>query len=90
MDVDTVLAACSSSEPSTFSELCAGLGDSCPDKGDKSAWRDLFQTLDNCERDGLVDIDRVGGKLESVILTDAGADRVREKLDRRRGLLSVL
>jgi len=86
---DAILAAIGSTEPSTFNEFCRGLKD-CPTKGDTAGWREVFTTLDKLEREKLVKIERNGRSIESLILTDAGADRIREKLDNGRGLLASL
>lgn len=89
MHEDNILAAIGSTEPSSFSEFCSGLKD-CPTKGDKAGWREVFSTLDTLERSGFVVIGRNGRSIESLILTDAGADRIRAKLDNGRGLFASL
>lgn len=88
-DEDNILAAIGSTEPSTFNEFCRGLKD-CPPKGDTAGWREIFATLEWLEHQKLVVIERNGRSIESLILTDAGADRIRGKLDASRGLLSSL
>jgi hypothetical protein len=89
MNEDDVLAAIGSTEPSTFNEFCRALKD-CPVKGDTAGWREVFATLEWLEHQKLVVIERNGRSIESLILTDAGADRIRGKLDDGRGLLSSL
>ena len=89
MDEDNVLAAIGSTESSSFNEFCRSLKD-CPRKGDTAGWREVFATLEYLEHQGLVAIERDGRSIESLILTDAGADRIRAKLDEGRGLLSSL
>jgi hypothetical protein len=89
MDEDNILAAIGSTEPSSFNEFCSGLKD-CPAKGDREGWREVFATLEWLERQKLVVIERSGRSIESLILTDAGADRIREKMDKGRGLLEGL
>lgn len=94
IDVDTVLAAIPSAAPGDFNDLCRGLGADRP--GERSEWAALFRLLDDCERDGLVEIERIENpetkrmQIDSLQLTDAGADRVRAKLDQRRGLFQTL
>lgn len=68
--------ATSSTEPSTFSEYCRGLRD-CPERGDSAAWADLFKAISNGERLGLIEVERLNGKIETLILTEAGAAKVR-------------
>jgi len=82
---DDILAAIGSTEPSSFSEFCRELKD-CPVKGDTAAWRELFATLEWLEHQKLIVIERSGRSIESLILTEHGADRVRGKLDKTRGL----
>jgi hypothetical protein len=41
-------------------------------------------------QEGLVEIDRIGGKIDQLQLTTDGANRVRDKLDASRGLLSYI
>jgi hypothetical protein len=89
MDEDNILSAIGSTEPSTFSEFCRALKD-CPIKGDTAGWREVFATLEWLEHQKLVVIERSGRSIESLILTDAGADRIRAKLDEGRGLLEGL
>jgi len=88
MDTDTVLAAASSAEPSDFNELCRGLGGDCPQ--DRAEWATLFRTIEECERNGLMEVSRLDGRIDTVILTEAGAAQVRAKLDAKRGLFSSL
>jgi len=86
---DGILAAIGSTEPSTFNEFCRSLKD-CPAKGDTAAWRELFATLEWLEHQQLVRIERSGRSIESLILTDAGADRIRSKLDNTKGLFRLI
>lgn len=84
-DTDKILAAIGSTEATTFSEFCHAYAD-CPEKGEREAWRELFDALRELERDGLAEVERAGRNIQSLMLTDAGADRVRGKLDAGRGL----
>jgi hypothetical protein len=83
---DGILAAIGSTEPSSFSEFCRSLKD-CPAKGDTAAWRELFAALEWLEHQKLIVIERSGRSIESLILTEDGADRIRGRLDDARGLL---
>jgi hypothetical protein len=76
MEENAIMAAIGLTEPSTFNEFCRALRD-CPRKGDKDAWRELFATLEWLEHQGLVEIERNGRSIESLILTDSGASRIR-------------
>lgn len=62
----------------------------CPMKGDTAGWREVFATLEWLEHQRLVVIERSGRSIESLILTDAGADRIRANLDEERGLFASL
>lgn len=73
VEEDNILAAIGSTESSSFSEFCRSLKD-CPAKGDTAAWRELFATLEWLEHQKLVVIERKGRSIESLILTDAGAE----------------
>lgn len=77
-DEDNILAAIGSTEPSTFNEFCAGLKD-CPAKGDRDGWREVFAALEWLEHQKLVEIERNGRSIESLMLTEAGAERVRSR-----------
>lgn len=96
MTLDTVLAALTSTCPSSFGDLCNGLGPERPDKGDRDGWRVIFQLLDQAEAEGLVDISRARNPttgredVDTLQLTQEGADRVRSQLDGRRGLFGAL
>lgn len=76
-----------STEPATFSELCASLGGDCPE--DKDGWRELFARVKSLEQDGYVEVERTNGKLEGIQLSASGAAMIRDRLDRKRGLLSL-
>ena len=82
---ETILSAIGSTEETSFSEFCQALGDDIPDE--KAEWAKLFRTLRELERHGFVDITEAGGKVYSMILTEPGAARVRDKLDAKRDLL---
>lgn len=82
------LALLPSTEPFTFTELCAALGDDRP--REKSEWRALFVRLEGFESDGYVEVSRVAGKIDGVQLTESGAALIRDRNDRKRGLLSLL
>lgn len=78
MNTIEVLRAISSTEPSTFSEFCRGLS-ACPERGDKGAWAEVFDTLEAVETLGLIEIERDrSNRIETLILTDAGVARVKE------------
>lgn len=77
MNLKTLLAAISSSEPATFSEFCHALGGDCPERGDKEEWAELFVLINDAEALGLVDVERDGRNTESLQLTEAGASAVR-------------
>lgn len=78
MNTIEVLRAISSTEPSTFSEFCRGLSD-CPERGDREAWAEVFDTLEAVETLGLIEIERDrSNRIETLILTEAGAARVKE------------
>ena len=76
---DEILAAIPSTEAATFGEFLNGLPDT-PEKGDRAGWRDLFSQLRTLENAGLVEVQRAGpnGSIESLMLTEDGADRVRK------------
>jgi hypothetical protein len=90
LTIDAILSAIGSTEPSTFGEFCNALGDDCPASGDKNGWRAVLSFISLGERSGFITVDRVGGKIDSLLLTRQGADRVRSKLDAKRGLLGYL
>jgi DNA-binding transcriptional ArsR family regulator len=88
MTEDTILSAIGSTEPSDFNEFCRGLGADCPD--DREGWREVFNHLRILEQHGFIEVSRTGNKIDSMILTKAGANRIREKLDSRRGLFAEM
>lgn len=71
-----LLAAISSTEPCTFSEFLAGLPD-VPERGHSSEWAELFDQLRWAENAGLVEIERTGKSIESLLLTAEGVEAVR-------------
>lgn len=88
MTTDTILGAIGFTEPSSFGEFCGALGADCPEKGDRDAWRELFSTLNGLAAEGLVEIERDGRNIESIVLTEAGANYIRGKKDAARPLFS--
>jgi len=82
------LALIGSTEETSFNELCSALGDDCPHE--KSEWRDLFMKIERMERDGYIEVSRLNGRLEGLMLSESGASLIRERLDAKRGLLSIL
>ncbi len=77
-----ILTSIGSTEASTFREFCRELGDDKPD--DRTDWHILFKTLESLEECGLVEIERSGRDIDTLILTDLGAERARENLLRER------
>jgi hypothetical protein len=81
MDIGTLLKAIGSQEESTFGEICNALGDNRPGKGDRSGWKEFFDLVRRAESEGLIDTSKDGsGRLETAILTEAGAAKVRGML----------
>jgi hypothetical protein len=87
MDDDKVLAAIGSTEETSFNEFCQALADGCPDGRDE--WREMFARLRRLENEGLIEVSKLDGKIDGLILSEAGANRIRAKLDARRGLLTI-
>ena len=93
MTLDDVLAAIPSTASADFNEFCRGLKD-CPVAGERDGWREVFGLINDGKRRGWIGVGyedgREGGKIESLILTPAGAAHVRAQLDAKRGLLANL
>lgn len=81
------LSLIGSTEETTFNELCSALGDDCPDN--KYAWRDLFAHIRDLERQSYIEVTRTQGKIDGIQLTESGASLIRDRLDAKRGLLSL-
>jgi predicted transcriptional regulator len=71
-----MLSAIPSTEPASFNEFLRGYDDR-PERGDKSGWAELFTDLETLESQGLVEIERVNGRIDTLMLTVEGADVVR-------------
>lgn len=76
MKVGTLLSSIGSTEPSTFGEICQALGDDKP--SDRGEWREFFGLVDAAEKEGLIEVDKSDGKIESIILTEAGVAKLKE------------
>jgi hypothetical protein len=74
LDLDKVLSAIGTTESSDFNELCQGLGDDCPAKGDTAAWREDFALIRDGELLNLIKVEREGRSIKSLILTSAGTN----------------
>lgn len=84
-----VLAATGFCEPSSFAEFCQALGAECPEKGDTSAWRQVWCIVGGLADDGYLTVKKNGRLTESLQLTVAGRDYIRARLDNSRGLLGL-
>lgn len=78
--IEDILVAIPSTEPATFSEFLDALDGDAPAKGERDGWVQLFNWIRLGERSGLIEVDRSGdGRLiNSLVLTEVGAARVRE------------
>lgn len=80
-----------STEPMGFFDLCNELrktGD-CPLKGEKQEWAILFSKINSIERCGWVECTRSGKSIETLQLTDLGAEVVRSYADSKRELIQI-
>jgi hypothetical protein len=78
-----ILINISSQEPSTLNEVLRGLGDDAPERGQRHEWHIFFRQLESLEELGLVEITRLNGRVDTLQLTEIGAERAREALQER-------
>jgi len=78
MKLKILLQAIGSTEPSTFNEICRGLGDNCPERGDSQSWGQLFRMIEEAEVAQLITVSRTRGSLDSAILTEAGVAALKQ------------
>lgn len=90
IDVDAILAAVGTTKEINFYEFCKGLGVLCPLGGDKERWKSVLQTVDTAASAGFLIVEKKNGLIESLKLTEKGADHIRGKLDAQRGLFGFL
>jgi hypothetical protein len=90
MTLDDLLACIGSTESSDFNEICSTLRESDSLPVGKSGWAELFRLIERAEHEGLVEVSRIKGRIDCAQLTEAGADRIRAKMDARRGLLGYI
>lgn len=88
--IEAILKAIGTTEPINFAKFCHGLGDQCPEKGDTIRWSGIFSGLRNAEALGLILVTRIGKDIDTLRLTEAGADRIRARLDAARELFKFL
>ena len=79
MNIQTILEAVPSTECASFSEFCRALGSDCPERGERDDWAELFDCIKAAENLDLVEVERVNGKIDTLILTEAGVARVRSQ-----------
>ena len=77
-----------STEETSFNELISMLGDDKPQE--RSEWRTLFLRIERYEADGYLEVSRAQGRIDGMQLTESGAALIRDRLDKKRGLLSLL
>jgi hypothetical protein len=87
MEEITLLRAVGSQEPSTFNEFCRGLAGDIPTCTPE--WSALFRQVENCETEEWIEVSRHNGRIESLQLTQAGADKVRAHLDQSKPLFNL-
>jgi hypothetical protein len=90
MNEDTILSAIGSTEETTFHEFCSALAGDRPEQGDREGWREVFNHLRILEQHGFIKVERTQGKIDTLILTSAGANRIRSKMDAKRGLFAAM
>lgn len=66
-----ILKSVGSTEETTFNEFCQALQTDKP--SEKSQWRELFQAIDQMEKEELIEVERTNGKIDTLILTPSGA-----------------
>lgn len=72
-----ILEAIPSTEPATFGEFCRAYDD-CPEKGDREGWAEVFDKLNTLENLDLIEVERANDRIQTLILTDAGVQRLKE------------
>lgn len=72
-----ILRACPSTEPATFNEFLRGLANP-PMKGEREEWASLFRQIEYAESEGLIEVERTNGKIDSLILTQDGIGRLKK------------
>lgn len=78
MKLKDLLGAIGSTEESSFSEICQGLGDKCPEN--REEWGQFFRWIKEAEEEDLIVVSKTNGKIDSAILTDLGkAELNKEK-----------
>lgn len=77
MNIKTILQAIPSTEPASFREFCNALGSDCPERGEREDWAELFDCIREAEGNVLIEVERSGNSIETLILTEAGAATVR-------------
>lgn len=85
---EIILSAIGSTEASSFNEFCGALDRHCPEE--RSEWAQLFKAVRKLEAAGFIEITRDGKDIEGLQLTDAGANRIRDKKDAGRALLQAM
>jgi len=89
-DIDeAIMFAIGSTEPSTFDEFCTGLRMSNYLPFDRSGWGKLFGAVRLLESQRLITVTREHAgahHIQTLMLTEAGAAKVRDRLDSERGL----
>ena len=81
-----VLKAIGSTEETTFKEFCRALADDCPQN--TKEWAEMFKRIRMLEEGGMLKVFRTsGGSTDGFILTEQGANLIRDEMDAGRGLL---
>jgi hypothetical protein len=67
-----ILQSAGSTEPSSFNELLQAMGPDAPERDNKGDWRDFFLAVDRLKHLKLIEVGRIAGKIDSVMVTPEG------------------
>jgi len=70
-------------EPASLNEVLRGLGDDAPTRGERHEWYIFFKQIESLEELGLVEVTRLGNRIDTLQLTEIGSERAREALKER-------
>lgn len=85
---EKILKCIGSTEETTFKEFCQALETDCPHGSEE--WSVMFNKLRALENKGYIEVHRTGSKTDGFVLTEQGADYIRDKMDADRGLFGGL
>jgi hypothetical protein len=81
---EAILLTVANTEDTTFNELLRGIVENGGDvPSNKGEWAQLFRLLEEMEREKLIEVHRTKGKMDGIIMLEAGSAAAKDLRERK-------